>query len=153
MGARGLGALIGPLAAAPWAQQRQERLRFGILLGFFLYGAGYISLRYIPHAPAAYLAVMLSHMGGAVVWVFSTTLLQLMTDDKFRGRVFSAELSFCTTMLALSAYLAGLAIDAGYDVRRVAMATGLFTIFSGIVWAWAGIGRHTQSTRIAAIAD
>ncbi|MGH9579606.1 MAG: MFS transporter, partial [Terriglobales bacterium] len=44
LGARGVGALIGPLAAAPWAQQHQSRLRRGILLGFTLAGAGYALL-------------------------------------------------------------------------------------------------------------
>ena len=36
----------------------------------------------------------LAHSGGSIAWVFSTTLLQKYTDDKFRGRVFSAEFAF-----------------------------------------------------------
>ena len=139
MGARGLGALIGPVVAAPWAQQNLQRLRLGIMAGFFLYGAGYIGLKFIQHATVAYVVVTLSHTGGAMVWVFSTTLLQLMTDDKFRGRVFAAELGFCTIILALTAYLAGIFIDRGVDVRTIALATGVLTVSSGIVWAWLGV--------------
>jgi len=139
MGARGLGALLGPLIAAPWAHENLHRLRVGIMAGFFLYGCGYASLKFIAQAPVAYASVIVSHMGGAMVWVFSTTLLQLMTDDKFRGRVFAADLSFCTIMLALSAYLAGFAMDHGIDVRNVALATGVATVLSGMVWAWVGV--------------
>lgn len=139
MGARGLGALLGPLVIAPWAQENLRRLRLGIMFGFFAYGCGYISLKFIAHAPLAYASVVLSHMGGAMVWVFSTTLLQLMTEDKFRGRVFSADLSFCTIMLAASSFLAGYAMDHGIDVRTVALATGIVTICSGLLWAWLGV--------------
>ena len=62
-----------------------------------------------------------------------------MTEDKFRGRVFAADLSFCTIMLAISAFLAGFAMDHGVDVRTVALATGVATILSGVVWAWVGV--------------
>jgi len=144
MGARGLGALIGPVAAAPWAQQNPHRLRLGIMAGFFLYGAGYIALKLIHNVALAYFVITLSHMGGAVIWVFSTTLLQLMTDDKFRGRVFAAELSFCTITLGLTAYLAGVLIDQGIDVRTVALATGVLTVLAGAVWGWLGVRKSGQ---------
>jgi hypothetical protein len=146
MGARGLGALIGPVAVAPWAQQKPQRLRVGIMAGFLLYGAGYIALKFIRHAPLAYIVVTLSHMGGALVWVFSTTLLQLMTDDKFRGRVFAAELGFCTIVLGVTAYWAGLFIDRGIDVRTVALATGVLTILAGVVWGWLGVRMQDVET-------
>ncbi len=139
MGARGLGALIGPVLTAPWVQQHPQRLRVGIMGGFFLYSAGYIGLKFIQDPSLVYVVVTLSHMGGAMVWVFSSTLLQLMTDDKFRGRVFAAELSFCTIVLAITAYLAGALIDRGVEVRTIALATGALTAMSGIVWAWLGV--------------
>jgi len=139
MGARGLGALMGPVLTAPWVQQHPQRLRVGIMAGFFLYSAGYIGLKFIQDPSLAYVVVTLSHMGGAMVWVFSSTLLQLMTDDKFRGRVFAAELSFCTIVLAITAYLAGVLIDRGVDVRTIALATGALTAMSGVVWAWLGV--------------
>ncbi|PYX94359.1 MAG: hypothetical protein DMG67_01735 [Acidobacteria bacterium] len=109
------------------------------MAGFFLYSAGYIGLKFIQNPSLAYVVVTLSHMGGAMVWVFSSTLLQLMTDDKFRGRVFAAELSFCTIVLAITAYLAGVLIDRGVDVRTIALATGALTAMSGVVWAWLGV--------------
>jgi len=73
-----------------------------------------------------------------------------MTDDKFRGRVFSADLSFCTIMLALSAFLAGFAMDHGVDVRTVALATGVATVVSGMVWGWAGV-RQAEPVADAAL--
>jgi len=138
MGARGLGALAGPLLAAPWAQQRQDRLRLAIFAGFLFYGAGYVLLTWIPQAWMAYIVVSLSHMGGALIWVFSTTLLQLMTEDKFRGRVFSADLGFCTLMLGISAIVAGTVMDHGVTVRMVCFGMGVFTLFAGALWGMFG---------------
>jgi hypothetical protein len=85
-------------------------------------------------------------MGGAMVWVFSTTLLQLVTDDKFRGRVFAAELGFCTIVLGVTAYLAGVFIDRGIDVRTIALATGVLTVLAGAIWGWLGVKTRRVDT-------
>ena len=91
LGARGLGALIGPLLNAPWAGKSQARLRLGILFGYLACATGYALLGVASHLWVACLCIVLAHIGGSTVWVFSTTLLQLNTEDKFsrpcvRGR-------------------------------------------------------------------
>lgn len=81
--------------------------------------------------------VILGHCGGSVVWVFSTTLLQLNTEDRFRGRVFSAELGLCMLTLAVTAYVTGILVDAGIDPRTVAIATGFVMLVPALLWGWA----------------
>ena len=44
MGARGVGALIGPLISGRWAGDSHSRLRAGILIGFLTAAAGYVCL-------------------------------------------------------------------------------------------------------------
>jgi MFS family permease len=139
MGARGLGSLVGPLVGARWAGQQMGRLRAGVLAGFLLYGAGYLTLAGWRWWPAAYTVVILSHMGGAMVWVFSTTILQLMSEDKFRGRVFAAELGFCTTMLAVTAFAAGWLLDGGVCIGMLLAATAGMTLLAAALWAWFGM--------------
>ena len=139
MGARGLGSLLGPLAAAPWAAQRLPRLRVGILFGFLAYGLGYLALGFIDDRWLAYSVVAVSHMGGAVIWVFSTTLLQLLTDDRYRGRVFAAELACCTVTLAATSFLAGVVLDHGVNVRTVTIWTGWITLLAALWWMRAGL--------------
>ena len=134
MGARGLGALFGPLGAARWAGHRESRLRLGILIGFLAVGLGYAMLGAAGSLAMACFWVVLGHCGGSTVWVFSTTLLQLNTDDKFRGRVFSAELGLCMMTLAVGAYVTGLLIDHGIDARLVAIATGLVMLIPAVLW-------------------
>jgi MFS family permease len=125
MGARGLGALIGPLLASHWAGRRQQRLCSGIFLGFLLGGIGYVSLGLTHNLWVACAVVMLAHTGASTVWVFSTTLLHLNTEDRFRGRVFSADLGIAMLMVAIASWAAGQAIDRGIAPQVVASATGI----------------------------
>jgi MFS family permease len=134
MGARGLGALFGPLGAARWAGHRENRLRLGILVGFLAVALGYAMLGAAGSLWMACFWVILAHCGGSTVWVFSTTLLQLNTDDRFRGRVFSAELGLCMVTLAVGAYVTGLLVDNGIAARSVAVAIGLVMLIPAVLW-------------------
>jgi MFS family permease len=135
MGARGVGALLGPLVSAPWAGQSQHRLQVGILLGYVLSGLGYVAMGRASVVWVACLFVALAHCGGATVWVFSTTLLQLNSEDRFRGRVFAADLGFCMLTIAAGAALAGAFLDAGYSPRAMATATGMLMLIPAAAWA------------------
>ena len=137
MGARGVGALIGPLSATKWAGRSGSRMRVGILVGFLCGGAGYLLLSKAPALGLACLSVALAHSGASIVWVFSTTLLQRFSDDKFRGRVFAADLGFLMLVIAASGYIAGVAIDHGIGVRTVALCTGAAMLVPTLVWMWA----------------
>ena len=135
MSARGLGALLGPLVSARWAGRSQLRLRDGVLLGFILGGVGYLLLGFTRNLWVACAVVMLAHLGASTVWVFSTTLLHLNSEDRFRGRVFSADLGIAMLVLAISAWLAGWAIDRGVAPGAVASATGLAMAIPVVGWA------------------
>jgi MFS family permease len=137
LGARGIGAIVGPLFSARWAGQSERRLQLGILLGYLLIGTGYFGLGVAPNIWVACLCIVLAHCGGSTVWVFSTTILQLNTDDRFRGRVFSADLGFSMLTIAIGAYICGFFLDRGVSARMVASVTGLFMILPAVLWALA----------------
>ncbi len=137
IGARGIGALLGPLLGASWAGQRDSRLRRGILLGFLAAACGVGSLSVAPTVWVAMLCVILGHFGGSMVWTFSTTLLQLNTDDQYRGRVFSADLGICMATIALTAWAASAAIDATVPVRLLAACTGAAILVPCAAWGLA----------------
>lgn len=145
VGARGVGALTGPLVWASWAGRRDTRLRLGIFFGFCAAAIGYLCLARAPTLPLACASVMLAHAGGSVIWVFSTTLLQLDTQDRFRGRVFAAELGLSMLALSCTSYLAGIAVHWGVPVRTVAAATGCLMVAAAFLWSWAW--RRVRSSR------
>jgi len=136
MGARGAGALIGPLVSGRWAGDRHDRLRTGIFLGFLLAAAGYICLGLSASLAVAITSVVLAHAGSSTNWVFSTTLLQFFSVDRFRGRVFSADYGLCMLTISISSYLAGIAIDLGVPVRNLSVAVGLAMFIPVAAWGW-----------------
>jgi Transmembrane secretion effector len=145
MGARGAGALLGPLVSGRWARDKQSRMRAGILVGFLLAAAGYLSLGYAGALWLAMLAVVLAHAGSSTNWVFSTTLLQVCTSDRFRGRVFAADYGLCMLGISASSYLAGVAIDLGVPVRACAFAIGCVMLVPAAAWmAVLRVGRLNQ---------
>ena len=104
----------------------------------FMAAAGYMALGAAGSLFAAVLTLLVAHAGGSALWTASTTLLQQQTEDRFRGRVFSAEFAFTTLMLTVSSSVAGRFVDAGVSVRAVAVATGFAMLFPGAIWAFAG---------------
>lgn len=145
LGGRGLGAMVGPLVAARWAGESDHRLRLGILFGYLTIACGYGVLGLSRSVWMAAACAMLAHAGGSTVWVFSTTLLQLHTEDRFRGRVFAADLGMGSLTFAVTAYLAGLFLDAGFSVRTVATSTGALMLVPATILAWAlHLGRSSQ---------
>src|SRR3984893_3932832 len=137
LGGRGLGALAGPLVAARWADRSDHRLRLGILLGYLTIALGYGVLGASRSVWMAAACAMLAHMGGSTVWVFSTTLLQFHTEDRFRGRVFAADLGLGSLTFAVTAYLAGRFLDAGISARTVATSTGVVMLVPAAILAFA----------------
>ncbi len=137
LGARGVGSLLGPFVAGAWSGQHEDRLRLGILFGFLLTAVGYVALGFSPAAWTAMSAVILAHAGASAVWVFSTTLLQMYTVDKFRGRVFAADVGLLTITISLTSYLAGWLVDAGLSVRAFVTATGLLMLLPTAAWGLA----------------
>ena len=137
LGGRGIGALIGPLLTAPWAGHSDRRLRQGIFFGYLVTALGYALIGKAGNVWSACASAAFAHVGGATVWVFSTTLLQLNTDDRFRGRVFAADLGLCMFTIAAGAYVCGRLLDVGLSARTLVTAAGLIMLIPAALWGWA----------------
>jgi MFS family permease len=149
LGGRGLGALVGPLIVARWASRDDRRLQLGILFGYLTVAIGYGVLGGAPTVWIASACAMLAHAGGSTVWVFSTTLLQLHTEDRFRGRVFAADLGFSMLTIAIGAYICGCLLDSGMSARAVATGTGLLMLIPAALWALAMRTNQSSATNLA----
>jgi predicted MFS family arabinose efflux permease len=156
LGGRGVGAMVGPVVSARWAGRSDRRLQLGILFGYLTISAGYAALGSSRTVWMAAACALLAHAGGSTVWVFSTTLLQLHTEDRFRGRVFSADLGFSMLTIAAGAYLCGRLLDAGIATRTVATYTGAVMLIPAGLWALAvrpGFGGRRPASGKAETAD
>jgi MFS family permease len=133
-GSRGVGALAGSYFAGAWARDFESRMRLGIAGGFFLVAGSYVGLSLAPNIMLACLAVALGHAGTSVAWVFSTTILQGLTEDRFRGRVFSADFAGLFLSMSAVSFLAGRLVDRGVSVRVIAFATGVMALLPAALW-------------------
>ena len=137
LASRGAGAVAGAFATTLLFGSSKSRLRHGILVGFVLGAGGYIGLAAAPDIWFACLGLIVAHAGGSLIWTASTTLLMDQTEDRFRGRVFSAEFAFSMATLAAVNYTGGFLIDHGMPVRGLAFATGLLVLTPAVAWAYA----------------
>jgi hypothetical protein len=79
--------------------------------------------------------VLCAHFGGSLLWVFSTVLLQLEVPDRFRGRVFAAELALVTLVTSASGYWTGYELDhVGRSPRTLSFVLGAMFCIPGALW-------------------
>lgn len=134
-GARGIGAGLGPIALRWILGQSPSTLRRSIGPAYFVVGGFYVALAFAPVLPVAALAVLCAHFGGSILWVFSTVLLQMEVPDRFRGRVFAAELALVTLTSSISSYVTAFALDrVGWSPRTMAFALGVLFFVPGGLW-------------------
>ena len=131
---RGLGAAIGPILAWRLFGESNAAMRRLIGWAFFFSSAAYIFFSQAPNIFWAAFWVCWGHVGGSVQWIFSTTLIHRRVADRFRGRVFSAEMAMLTLVLSLSTWLTGLAMDMGASPRTIVLVLALLFIAPGCGW-------------------
>jgi hypothetical protein len=134
MGARGLGSFLGPLIGSPLATFELRRMRWAMVLGFFIAAIGYLGLGMAPGLLLASLAVVVGHAGTSMNYVFSSTLVQTLSEDRYRGRVTSSEFALMMISISLTSFFAGEAIDRGTSAQTVATFVGFLSLLPVLVW-------------------
>lgn len=133
--ARGIGTAIGPIVARRISGEGNKRMQAFIGIAFLLGGVGYALFGSTTSFIFALIVLGLAHCGGSILWVFSTVILQREVEDKFRGRVFAAELALLTLTMAASNYVTGEMLDRfQFPPRLVTIGIGIFFVMPGFVW-------------------
>jgi len=153
--ARGLGALVGPFIVQAVVGRNIDRLRQAIWGGFLLAAVGYAMFAasgWMNSLLLGCIALLIGHIGGGIVWIISSMILQMSVPDRFRGRVFAVDYGLATLTTGSSTLMYGIALQAQTSPMRLALvAAGLFTIY-GMIW---GVGTrqgplHISETTIEA---
>jgi MFS family permease len=133
--ARGIGTAIGPIMMRRIKGETRQSMQTSIGTAFLIGGIGYISFGAATNLTLAIIMLMFAHMGGSIVWVNSTVLLQRVVEDNFRGRVFAAELAMVTLTMAASNYATGELLDRfHFSPRTVTIGFGIFFLLPGLLW-------------------
>jgi len=157
--ASGLGTALGPILARRFTGRELPRIRWAIALSFLMGGVYYACLAGAPNLAVAALFLMLARVHGAVVWVFSTVLLQILTEDRYRGRVFAAETSLFTATMMLSSMGTARALDLhAASVAQATLAMSAISLIGGACWVAAlrfgggGAGKEREADGEAEVA-
>jgi len=133
--ARGIGTAVGPIVARRISGEGNRRMQVSIGIAFLLGGVGYMLFGTATSFVFALIVLGIAHCGGSILWVFSTVILQREVEDKFRGRVFAAELALLTLTMAASNYVTGELLDRfQFPPRLVTVGIGIFFLTPALVW-------------------
>jgi MFS family permease len=133
--AGGLGTALGPIIGRRITGRDVGRIRWAIAISFVIGGLYYACMAAAPGLAAVGGFLLLARMHGAIVWVFSTILLQMLTEDRFRGRVFAAETSLFTGSIMVSSLISSRALDLKWaTVPQVTLCLGIVSVLVGIGW-------------------
>jgi MFS family permease len=133
--ARGIGTAVGPIAARRLAGDAPRRMQTSIGIAFLIGGIFYIAFGGARNFLFALVVLLIAHCGGSILWVFSTVLLQQTVEDRFRGRVFAAEMALLTLTMAASNYITGELLDRfHFSPRTVTIAIGIVFLIPGAIW-------------------
>lgn len=142
---RAIGTGVGPLIARLYAGEDEARLRKSIAAGFVVAVTCYLGIAFAPGPAVAVPLVFLAHLGGAVVWVMSTVLLQMTVPDELRGRTFAAEMGLVMLTSSLSHLVYGAVIDLlGFGLRTTMLLCA--AVFAVAIATWIARGMRVPAT-------
>lgn len=140
--ARGLGAFVGSVGSRHLTGDSVTGMRRAAPFALLLAGLSFGFVSWAPTYPLVALGVFCAALGSSTMWVFSSTMLQQSSEDRFRGRVFSLEWGSLTLLGALSSWGAGIAGDHGASERSIAWFIGVALMILAVCWG--GLAWKTQ---------
>lgn len=134
---RGVGAVVGPVAAHRLVGDNPEAMIRMIGVSFLILAVSYFLFAWMPTLLGALMVLCIASMAANILWVFSSTLLQLNVPDDYRGRVFGADFALLTIVMAVVTLLTGWAVDhTSLGLRPVMSILAAVMIFPAVWWVW-----------------
>lgn len=135
MGARGVGALIGPFIGRRMLGPQDRRLFTVIGYALATFGVGYVLLGFAPGLLLGMATAALAHVGGGAQWMLSSYGLQRIVPDRIRGRIFAFDGMLITLTFGISSILTGW-VAAHFGARPAAIGMGIVGMAWAAAWAW-----------------
>ena len=125
IGARGLGAALGPIAASKFIGNDLSRLLRICGLASMLFSVCYLGAAVSPALAVAFVFVSIAHFGGGAQWVMSSVGLQMRAPDHVRGRVLAGDFAMVSLVIAVTS------IAAGATSQAIGVRTAM-VVFAGV---------------------
>lgn len=133
LGARGLGAGLGPLIAARFVGGDVARVLRVCGLAGIAFSICYLGTPWTGSLLLSAVLVALAHLGGGSQWTLSTYGLQLRTPDHIRGRVMAGDFAIVTLVMSITGLLAGV-VSQRFGVQTTITAFSLAAFVAGLLY-------------------
>lgn len=133
--ARGLGALVGSMGVRQVVGDAQRTMRRLVVVGYLSMTVAYGAATYASNVWLMAACFFTGAIGSGMIWVFSSLLAQLNTDQGFRGRLFSLEFGMMTLGFSITSWLASLSLDKlGWSEFRIPAISAVIALVAATVW-------------------
>jgi MFS family permease len=133
IGARGVGAGIGPLIAARYTGGDLAKVLRVCGIASLVFSGCYLLGAWMPALALTAVFITVAHLGGGAQWTLSTYGLQLRSPDHVRGRILAGDFALVTLTLSVTSALAGLVSEA-FGVRQAISAFALAAAAASLVY-------------------
>ncbi|MEW6734412.1 MAG: MFS transporter [Acidobacteriota bacterium] len=134
-GACGIGSVVGATLTSRLFYQATMKPVRAIMWAFAWRSVFFLCWGLAPNIGLVALAIICVNACGSLLWVVSTTLLQRLTPDEIRGRLFALEFAALTFTMALSIWLIGRALDVWqFSPSHTTIATALAAVVIAAIW-------------------
>ncbi len=132
---RGAGAFIGPIFIRKYFGESPRIMRRTIGFGYLIISVAFMLFSQAPNIWIGSFFVMMGTFGGASIWFFSTTLIHIEVEDRYRGRFFALELAIFTLIISISTLVVGWSLDnLQLTAREVGFRLALVPIIPALLW-------------------
>jgi len=143
IGARGLGAGIGPLLASRYTGNDLGRVIRVCGYSSLVFSCCYVIGAWMPVFVLAAIFITMAHLGGGAQWTLSTFGLQMRLPDEMRGRIIAGDFALVTLMMSVTSASAGVLSDA-IGVRAAITSFAVAAAVASVIYVNATRHLHTQ---------
>ncbi len=143
IGARGLGAGIGPLLASKYTGNDLGRVIRVCGYSSLVFSCCYVIGAWMPVFALAAVFITMAHLGGGAQWTLSTFGLQMRSPDEMRGRIIAGDFALVTLMMSVTSASAGVLSDA-IGVRAAITSFAVAAAVASVIYVNATRHLHTQ---------
>jgi MFS family permease len=133
IGARGVGAGLGPLIAARYTGGDLAKVLRVCGIASLVFSGCYLIGAWMPALALTAVFITVAHLGGGAQWTLSTYGLQLRSPDHVRGRILAGDFALVTLTLSVTSALAGL-VSQAFGVRQAISGFALAAAAASVVY-------------------
>jgi MFS family permease len=150
--AAGVGAVLGPLLLQPFNDGTVGRMRWLCAIALATCSVGILSLASATGLWWAALVFVGRAMGGSAVWTYSAVMIQQLTDDHVRGRVFALDYAANQFVAVCATLLLGWLLNQSNEatLRAVTFQVGIATLIPLVLWVLAVLAIERRERLVAA---